>query len=101
MFRHLDWRQWEAGECFDLILGADLVYDRANSRPLLDILGSGLAPDGTAVFADPGRGVGREFFASASQRGFEIVKKERTVFLHGKHTAIDLVTLRLPPTDPG
>lgn len=54
------------GPPFDLVLGADLLYERRNCPWLLEALAGLLAPSGEAWLADPGRATGREFFEGAA-----------------------------------
>ena len=74
-FRHahgmvLDWRKISEAQLphFDLILAADVTYDRANLDPLLDVLDRALAPHGKAWFGDAGRGPAAEFHRRALDR---------------------------------
>ena len=64
----VDWR--EPGELlehapFDLVLAADVLYERAGIGPLLSLLPR-LAPD--ALLADPDRPAGGAFFEAAERR---------------------------------
>ncbi len=44
-----------SGERFDLVMTADLLYDRRNVEPLLDVVPRVLEPGGEVWVADPGR----------------------------------------------
>ncbi len=60
--RHADWRQWPADLVdFDLILGADILYERPMGTLVAEVLGQALAQGGRAWISDPGR-VGAETF---------------------------------------
>ena len=62
----LDWRAPETLQKlgrFDVLLGADVLYERRNTEPL--------AAEGEALFGDPGRREAGEFFAEMERRGFE------------------------------
>lgn len=71
--RLLDWRSPPPLEPFPLLLGADLLYERRFHAPLLACITALLASGGTAVLADPGRGVAAEFLARACAQGFCII----------------------------
>lgn len=53
---------------FDVVLGADVVYDRRNVAPLLELIPSLLAPGGEVWLADPGRPGLDELLAGARER---------------------------------
>jgi predicted nicotinamide N-methyase len=50
---------------FDLVLAADVLYERRNTEPLLHVLGAAVAVDGEALVADPGRRHADAFFERA------------------------------------
>ncbi len=51
-----DWNGWRDEARYDLIIGSDVLYDRAAFKPLLLIIEQNLAPGGRVVLSDPGRG---------------------------------------------
>jgi predicted nicotinamide N-methyase len=57
---HADWRRF--GGSFDLVLGADLLYERRNGEALLEVLPA-LAPE--VLLGEPGRPHAPEFFRRA------------------------------------
>lgn len=59
---------------FDVILGADLMYDPAQLSPLLGAVHALLAPDGRAWLADPDRAVSEEVSASAARAGLTLAR---------------------------
>jgi len=81
----LDWRVPESWDevtgdgRFDVLLGADVLYERRNTLPLADVVEALLLPDGEALFADPGRREAGEFLAEMGRRGFEASATQRTV----------------------
>jgi predicted nicotinamide N-methyase len=63
--RMVDWRAFPADlGVFDLVLAADVLYERAYSRLVATAVARSLAPGGSALIADQGR-VGLEEFLSA------------------------------------
>jgi ETFB lysine methyltransferase len=63
--RHADWRDWPADlGGFDLVLGADILYERPMGPQVAGVLARVLAPNGRAWITDPGR-VGAEPFVEA------------------------------------
>jgi len=53
--RELDWRQ-PREEQFDLIVGADVLYEKRNRQPVLDLIVKCLTANGRAILSDPNRG---------------------------------------------
>lgn len=68
----MDWRAWTHREQYDLVLGADVVYDRDLHAPLIQVLEQALAPDGEAILVDPGRDSGWEFAERLLQAGWQV-----------------------------
>ena len=58
-----DWDQWKDDRRYDVILGADILYEAAAHESLATIIDSRLAPHGRVVFADPGRAQALAFLA--------------------------------------
>lgn len=78
----LDWREpstWEKVGRFDVLLGADVFYERRNTVPLADVVEALLEQDGEALFADPGRHEAGEFLREMERRGFVPDARRRTV----------------------
>jgi len=72
----LDWRT-AAGRAacvargpFDAVLAADVLYEREDEEPLLDLIPRLLAPSGVFALAEPGRRVSLAFIAAARTRGW-------------------------------
>jgi hypothetical protein len=57
----LDWGKDRLDEKFDLILGADVIYDRAQWPALEKFWLAHLAPGGTVLLAEPNRRSGDVF----------------------------------------
>lgn len=63
----LDWREPPA-RTYDVIFGCDVIYEKPNHAPILNLLDTMLAPRGEAWLADPGRHTADEFVALARER---------------------------------
>jgi predicted nicotinamide N-methyase len=66
----LDWRFGAPGGPFDLVLGADVLYEARNAEPLLALLAEAVADGGVAIVADPGRRHAPAFFEAATAAGW-------------------------------
>jgi predicted nicotinamide N-methyase len=77
----LDWREpdIEGIGSFDMVLAADVLYERKNAAALADLVPKLLAPGGEAIFADPRREEAPVFLEAVERLGFEDATEETTV----------------------
>jgi predicted nicotinamide N-methyase len=68
----LRWSDGLARTPFDLVLAADVLYERRNADELLALLPQVVAPAGAALVADPGRLHARAALAAAAAGGWEV-----------------------------
>jgi predicted nicotinamide N-methyase len=87
----LDWREPDIGGmgAFDLVLAADVLYERKNAAALAGLVPQLLAPAGGAIFADPRRDEAPIFFREMKEQGFEDWTEEITI----EHGARDVKVL--------
>ncbi len=81
---------------WDLVLAADLLYERRNVEALLALLPRLVDGDGEILLAEPGRPPAREFFAAAPERfriETEVDDGPPRVELHVLHVRRDIVPL--------
>lgn len=71
-----DWTRWELDERFDVILGADVLYDPAIVPPLMEVLEKSLAGGGTIVLTDPRRAKATEAMARLRAGGWTLVAED-------------------------
>jgi len=74
--RLLDWRQLPAdlGE-FDLVVAADVLYEKHHAVALAGVIARTLAAEGVALVADPGRARAAEFEPAARAAGLAVEKQ--------------------------
>ena len=70
--RRLDWRSDRLGEQFDLILGADILYERKQWDPLELFWRAHLAENGSVLLGEPGRQTGALFVDWIRERGWKL-----------------------------
>jgi len=70
--RRLDWRTDRLDERFDLILGADVLYDRAQWPHLQQFFRHHLRPGGAVLLGEPGRHSGDLFPDWITAQGWEL-----------------------------
>jgi predicted nicotinamide N-methyase len=71
-----DWQHWPLRARFPLIIGSDILYERAVHEALRDTLLRSLLPDGVAFIADPGRPPSLSFAASRETEGWSVQMHE-------------------------
>lgn len=71
----LDWRQLPDDlPAFDLVVAADVLYERHHAEALATVVARTLAPGGTALIADPGRARAVNFEPAVRAAGLGVVK---------------------------
>lgn len=88
--KFLDWRFPPALPKFDVLAGADLLYERRNHALILDLMERFVAPDGFAIFSDPQRHMSADFFDAADSMGWQSAKSTRSVTWEGANFEVDL-----------
>jgi predicted nicotinamide N-methyase len=102
--RALDWRHRPAAHAADLVLAADVLYERRNAEALAALLPSVVAQGGSVLLADPGRVYLGELFSRLEPIGWACAAvEERTEVSAPASGAVSRVRiLRLrPPSPPG
>jgi predicted nicotinamide N-methyase len=90
--RRVDWRKDRLEERFDLILGADILYER-EQWPFLDAFWREHLEDcGRVILGEPGRQTGDEFIDWVRDRGWSLQVAQRK--LKTRETPIRLFELR-------
>ncbi len=89
-----DWRRFPQVGKFDLILGADILYEKTLHQDLAGIMANSLKPGGTVWLADPGRDYALEFVLMLMDRGWS-VRQSRVPVIYEKNThQIDIYQLQ-------
>ncbi len=70
--RRLNWQKDDLGEKFDLIVGADILYERSQWVHLEPFWRRHLSPTGTVMLGEPGRPTGDDFVAWIKSRGWTL-----------------------------
>ena len=77
--RRVNWQKDEMGEQFDLILGADILYERAQWEFLEPFWWRHLAEGGAVVLGEPGRQTGDLFLEWIAERDWRLERFEEAV----------------------
>jgi len=93
-FRLVDWRELGALEAFDVVLGADIIYERCHFAPLLQSLHATVGHGGEAWLAEPDRVLGSDFFAFARADGWSVDIREKSVDRRGRTSRVRIAVIR-------
>ncbi len=77
--RRLDWRTDQLANRFDLILGADILYERKQWDYLEPFWRAHVVPQGTVLLGEPGRQTGDLFVEWIAQRGWRLTRHAEKV----------------------
>jgi predicted nicotinamide N-methyase len=90
----LDFVHGALDHTFDVILGAELVYDPQSYGPLCDFLECHLSPNGVIHLTDAFRSDAATFFAELRRRGFEGTRRSWREWEEGRPNGLFLWTFR-------
>lgn len=94
-----DWQRWPVAERFDVILGADVLYEPALHDDVARILSGCIAPDGRALLADPGRPGTLGFLGRLEREGWHVtleVEPVADLLAPGRSVEVTLVECAPP-----
>ncbi len=92
-FVPMDWRAPNLNLKFDMIIGADIVYERRNFDPILSLLQSHLLPGGQVLLTEPDRTIGQAFLTAARGTSFAVSQSFSTVDRESKKYRISRVLM--------
>jgi ETFB lysine methyltransferase len=82
--RHLDWHAPRLTQTYAVITASDVLYERANFHPLVQLIDSALGPNGQFILAEPNRPIARDFFRLLRDHGFQYKRATETVEVSGE-----------------
>lgn len=74
-----DWRDWRSTATFDIVVGADILYEPALHRDIAKVLDAAVTPDGYAILTDPERAHTAGFFTILERAGWRVTQSSRRV----------------------
>ncbi|MEI6756721.1 MAG: methyltransferase domain-containing protein [Chlorobium sp.] len=96
----LDWRLVQCSEQFDLLLAADVLYERVNLLPIVNAIDKLLKPGGAAYIADPRRRMAEQFLELAEENNFAITPFARKYSGGSKDVAVNIYKMTRKPENP-
>lgn len=88
--KSMDWRKPACLKPFDLILGADVLYEKRWISAVLAVITQCLRPGGTALIAEPNRSIAGSFFELVSEKGWNRTALLKRICVNDK---LHLVTI--------
>lgn len=89
-----DWRDFPLLPPFDVVIGSDILYERALHPALHALLPRVLTPTGTLWIADPLRPQAASFVDELEQNKWDVTMSVKTIAWQEQHTEIALFTAR-------
>src|SRR5262245_16621297 len=88
--RYLDWHAPRLDHAYARIVASDVLYERANFQPLVQLLYRALQPDGQFILAEPNRPIARDFFRLLRDGGFQYTRAMERVELSGEVSEVSI-----------
>jgi predicted nicotinamide N-methyase len=90
-----DWRNFPKNlGSFDLIIGADILYEKNLHESLTKIFKQSLKPGGVVFLADPGRNYAKDFISESVTDGWRVAQSVLSVFYEERTYNIDIYQLQ-------
>jgi predicted nicotinamide N-methyase len=86
----MDWRKPKRELRFDIIIGADVLYENRWLEPVLDTLGQMLANNGIAFIAEPGRQIASRFFVLLEEDNWNFKKFSQNIRIDNRDKQVDI-----------
>ncbi len=88
-----DWRLWGHTERYEVLLGADILYERAMHFYLEAIFRQNLLPGGHLLLSDPVRPQAMEFAAHLEKSGWQLALETQSVHLTHEPKPVEVALL--------
>jgi predicted nicotinamide N-methyase len=80
----LDWQKFQLKQSFNVVIGADILYENRSFIPIINILSQVLMPGGVVILAEPNRNIAQEFFKQILRNGWSDTSLLKSVELDHK-----------------
>ncbi len=91
----LDWRKQDIDRKFDILIAADVLYEKRWLQPVLDTIGACVKPDGWVYLAEPGRSIASEFFKMIDDSSWKYKKLEKIINFESAIKHVDIYEIKL------
>lgn len=94
-----DWRAWDDPVRYDLVVGADILYESGLHLDILRVLEASVGAKGRVLLTDPARGDTASFIETLRSAGWKVDVERRTVAAlppctEGACVAVDVIDAR-------
>lgn len=89
-----DWRRFPEGQRFEIIIGADILYEKNLHEALLDVFPKALKPGGTIYLADPGREWAKLFLERLAGLGWQVTMESIALEYRGQTFTINIYQIQ-------
>jgi predicted nicotinamide N-methyase len=86
----LDWRDNTVDAKFDILIAADVLYEKRWLQPVLDTIKATVQPGGQVYLAEPGRSIASEFFSMVQDIGWRSEKQSREIIYESAVRHVDI-----------
>lgn len=100
LIRHLDWHHSTLTDRYGLIVASDILYERGNFLPIVQLLQTSMAPSGRFLLAEPNRPVARDFLRLLRDHGFRYERVTESVEIDGERFDVSIYDGRQKTTPP-
>lgn len=87
----LDWRDPQDFQ-FDVLLAADVAYEKRFFEPLINTFAKMTKKGGTVILTEPGREIAKEFFVMLREQGWKV---EKSYFVESGIQTIDIYRITI------
>lgn len=95
--RAADWTDWQEADCYDMILGSDILYSDDYHSHLRAIFEKNLAPGGRLLLSDPFRAPSIAFLERLQGEGWAVSMSKWTVGVAPPERAVGVFELTAVP----
>ena len=86
----LDWRANTIDAKFDILIAADVLYEKRWLQPVLDTIKAIVQPGGQVYLAEPGRSIASDFFSMVRDIGWKSEKQSREIVFESAVRHVDI-----------
>lgn len=88
--RHLDWHYPTLTQRYALVVASDILYERVNFVPIVQLLQAAMTPSGGFLLAEPNRPVARDFVRLLRDHGFQYERFTEPVDIAGERFDVSI-----------
>lgn len=88
--KNIDWRNPELDQAFDIVIGADIVYEERQFIPVINMLKKFLNVGGKAYIAEPNRDIAFDFFNELKKHDYEYRKFKQHISFNGREHYVSI-----------